>query len=310
MGKVEDLLRNQGDTMRGSLGSGYTAGIAPPGMSPDQAQRLPARLQGVTKSRNAVDVPTDRIAPDPDQPREDFEPESLERLAESLKTRGQLQPIRVRWSEEAARYIIIMGERRWRAAMLAGISTMSCVIHEAPIAPSELLALQLVENALREDLKPIEQAKAYRRLMESHGWSGAQLARELAVPQPSVVRALALLELPESVQSRVDTGELAPRTAYELSKLPDAAAQVALAEQATTTRLTGDQVAATVKARKAGKITAVPGGKREFKFDDSGKVTISLPPGLDGDAAVMEMLQRAVKKLRAEMKQGQPGQAA
>ena len=84
----------------------------------------------------------------------------------------------------------------------------------------ERLSIQLVENALREDLKPIEQARAYKTLMETHGWSGNQLAKELHIAQASVVKALALLDLPEQVQNQIDRGELAASVAYEVSKLP------------------------------------------------------------------------------------------
>ena len=110
MGKFEELLRTQGDSMKGSLGLGYTAGITPPGMTLDNAQRAPARLQGVAKSKNAVEISVDRIGPDPDQPREVFDPEALERLAASLKTKGQLQPIRVRWDEGRGAYVILCGD--------------------------------------------------------------------------------------------------------------------------------------------------------------------------------------------------------
>ena len=165
----------------------------------------------MAKSKNAIEVPLDKIVPDPDQPREEFEPESLERLAESLKTRGQLQPIRVRWDEAQGKYVLICGERRWRAARIAGIATMSCVVSEGPIDAGELLALQLVENCLREDLRPIEQAKAFKSLMDRNGWSGNQAAKALGIAQPTVVRALALLDLPEPVQDQVEQGTLAAR---------------------------------------------------------------------------------------------------
>ena len=95
----------------------------------------PDRLQGVARSKNAAEIPVDRIGPDPDQPREEFDAEALGRLAESLKTRGQLQPIRVRWDEEQGAYVIVCGERRWRAAELAGLPTMSCVIVDGPGRP-------------------------------------------------------------------------------------------------------------------------------------------------------------------------------
>ena len=142
----------------------------------------------MAKSKDAVEIPLDKIVPDPDQPREEFDPEALERLAESLKTRGQLQPIRVRWDEAQGKYVIICGERRWRAARMAGLATMSCVVSEGPIDAGELLALQLIENCLREDLRPIEQARAFKSLMDRNGWSGNQ-ARQGARHRPADRRA-------------------------------------------------------------------------------------------------------------------------
>ncbi len=282
-------------------------------MSLAQAQQVPARDQGVTRSKHAVEIPVDKIQPDPDQPREDFEPEALERLAESLRTKGQLQPIRVRWEEDRGCYFIIMGERRWRAAIKAGLATLSCVAHQGPVEPGERLALQLVENAVREDLKPIEQAKAYRRLQELYGWSGNQLAKELAVPQPAVVHALALLKLPDDVQSKVETGELAPRTAYEISKLDAPGEQAALAELVVAEKMTGEQVAATVKAKKTGKAAPAASVRKEYKRDDGIRITIT---GATGPEAVLAALKWAVKKAQDELKEanrietGGAGQAA
>ena len=93
-------------------------------------------------------------------------------------------------------YVILAGERRWRAARMAGIDKLACVIHEAALTDEEKLAMQLVENALRTDLKPVEQARAYRRLIEARGYTTRELAAELHIAQTSVVRALALLESP------------------------------------------------------------------------------------------------------------------
>ena len=111
MGKLDELLKHQGN-MDASLGVGYARGITPPGMSLDHAQRLPSRLQGVSKSKSTVEILVDKIQADPDQPREEFDADALARLSHSLKTQGQLQPIRVRWDEASSSYIIIMGERR------------------------------------------------------------------------------------------------------------------------------------------------------------------------------------------------------
>ena len=78
-----------------------------------------------------------RIEPDPDQPREDFDPAALERLAESLRARGQLQPVRVRWDEGRGAYVLVCGERRWRAARMAGLQALSCIVMDAPASPAE-----------------------------------------------------------------------------------------------------------------------------------------------------------------------------
>src|SRR4051812_14796294 len=104
MGKLDELIKAHGANISDSFGTAQTADALPPGMSLAQAQRVPARDQGVTRSKHAVEIPVDRIQPDPAQPREDFEPEALERLAESLRSRGQLQPIRVRWDDERGSY--------------------------------------------------------------------------------------------------------------------------------------------------------------------------------------------------------------
>ena len=109
---------------------------------------------------------------------------------------------------------------------------------------------------------------------------------------------------------KVDAGELAVRAAAEISRLPDPDEQLALAVQAVAEGLTRDQVMDTVKARRLGKAKAEPPTKAEYKFDDGGKVTVTLPPGMAGDTAVAEMLQRALKKVRAALKQAGLGQAA
>ncbi|HEU5116147.1 MAG TPA: ParB/RepB/Spo0J family partition protein, partial [Isosphaeraceae bacterium] len=225
MGKLDNLLKAGGANIAESMGAGVEKGASA------QTSSMPARWQGVTKSKNAIEVPLDKIAPDPDQPREEFEPESLQRLAESLKTRGQLQPIRVRWDDAQDRYVLICGERRWRAARLAGLPSMSCVVSDGPIDSGELLALQLIENCLREDLKPIEQARAFRSLMDRNGWSGNQAAKALGIAQPTVVRALALLDLPDPIQDQVERGSLPPGTAYEIGKVQDPELQKSLAER-------------------------------------------------------------------------------
>ena len=149
------------------------------------------QFEGRKALREACSIEVSRIIADPDQPRTEFDPESLERLAGSLKDRGQLQPIRVRWDEGSGLYVIVIGERRWRAAQLAGLVTIVCVVVSGPVSPEDLLEDQLVENALREDLRPVEQARAYRTLMDRRSLTQTQLAERLRIGQGTVAKALA-----------------------------------------------------------------------------------------------------------------------
>lgn len=267
MGKLEDMMRSVGGNIGESMGASRLSGstAAPPKVA---HAGMPARLQGVTKSKDAAEIAVEKIEPDPDQPREEFDDDALARLAESLKTRGQLQPIRVRWDEGRGAYVILVGERRWRAAKLAGLPTLSAIIADGPMEPGELLAVQLIENCLREDLRPIEQAKAFRALMDSHGWSARQLARELAIDNSGVIRALALLELPGPVQDQVEQGALAPATAYELSKVEDPDAQRALAGRVVAEGMNRAEVVEVVrKAAAKGKDRGASKAKSKGKPD-------------------------------------------
>ncbi len=305
MKKLEELRRSMGANAADSLARGPAqAG------EPERAMEVPERLLGLVKSRNAAEIALDRIIPDPDQPREAFEEESIDRLAGSLKSRGVLQPLRVRWSEEQSRYVLIAGERRWRAASRAGLSAVPCVIHESAIDPSELLALQLVENCLREDLQPIEQARGFRKLMDAQDWSARELARELSLPPSTVARALELLDLPAPVQSLVDRGDLAPSAACEVGRLERPEEQVALAEQAVAEKLTRDQVVAAVKSRKVGRKAPTRGTREEIRLDDGFRITVT-GEGADGGRGVLiEVLRRAIRKLQAEERAAQKDEAA
>jgi len=227
-----------------------------PGATHAAAPDVQADKVGRERSRDAYTIDIDRIVPDPDQPRKEFEPEALDRLADSLKTRGQLQPIQVRWDAAVDRYVVVMGERRWRAAQAAGLKTLSCVVRDGALGDGEKLSIQLVENCLREDLKPIEQAHAFRALMDREGWSHQRLAEELAVSQGTITRALSLLKLPESIRDRVEQGALSPSHAHEIAKLDDPREQIRLAETAVEQGLTRDDVAKQVKASPRKKAAA------------------------------------------------------
>ena len=309
MGKLDELRRAAGGHVAESASRRATpipAAAPPAGLNP-------VRMEGVARSKAALEIPLEKIERDPGQPREEFDPEALSRLAESIGARGLLQPVRVRWSEERGRYVLIAGERRWRAAGMAGLKALTCIVEDREIPPAELLAIQVTENALREDLNPMERARAFRTLMELNGWSGNQLAKELGVSQSGVVQALALLELPAPVQDLVDRGELAPTVGYEASKLDDPGAQQELIDRAVAEGMSRSQV---IEARReiAGRSARAKGrGAKPHKVTSrtfraaGGKVTVEHRRGLD-DATEEAMLEEALGQVRSR-KQGR-GEAA
>ena len=217
----------------------------------------------------------DKIAPDPAQPRVEFSAEALERLAASIREQGQLAPIRVRWADELGQWVIVAGERRWRAAKLAGLPTIQCYFQTTELLPSEVLEQQLIENLLREDLKPVEQARAYSTLMEFNGWSGKQVAERLRVPASQVSRALSLLRLPQDIQQRVEDGQIPARAAYELSKLGNVSQQRQLADRAATGNLTHQEAARLVRQRRGKRRDQGRSTKLTFPTEQGWKVMVS-----------------------------------
>ena len=174
-----------------------------------------------------VDLPIDSISANPKQPRKDFDDKALHDLAESLKQSGVLQPVVVRRFGES--YQLIVGERRWRAAKMAGITKIPAVIRDATDA--ETLELALVENLLREDLNPMEEAEAYQRLLAEFGWTQEELAQRVARDRSSVANCLRLLKLPETIQADLRTGRLTMGHARALLSLDSPADQLKLREQ-------------------------------------------------------------------------------
>ncbi|MFQ5505069.1 MAG: ParB/RepB/Spo0J family partition protein [Planctomycetota bacterium] len=157
------------------------------------------------------------IAANPDQPRQDFDPEELEGLAESIRRTGLLQPILVR--ESGDRYELIAGERRLRAAKLAGLDLLPAIIRKVDDPGMRLLAL--AENLQREDLNPIEKATAFRELRAATGWTHEQLAKELGLERSSVSNFLRLLELSNGVQALLKTGKLSMGHARAILAAPE-----------------------------------------------------------------------------------------
>lgn len=204
-----------------------------------------------TMATNARVIPVDSIVVDPDQPRREPDPEALERLAESLIKHGQLQSIRVRWDPAPLKYVIVCGERRWRAAIIAGLPTLVCLVEDGTPLPTSLLVKQLVENCCREDLAPLDQAIAMRTLVDEMAWSHEQLAAELGLSRSAVSRSLAFLEFPPSVRDLVTDGMLSHSAARALNRLEDKALVERLAEDAVKQNWTRSQAEAAARSRGA-----------------------------------------------------------
>ncbi len=151
-----------------------------------------------------LEVAVDRITASPFQPRRSFDEATLEELAGSIRNQGIIQPLVVRRKDDG--YELIAGERRWRAAIKAGLSRVPVVIRDA--SDHEALQLALVENLQREDLNPIEEAGGYRRLQEEFHWSQEEMADRVGKSRPAIANSLRLLSLPAEVQQEVAAGNL------------------------------------------------------------------------------------------------------
>jgi ParB family transcriptional regulator, chromosome partitioning protein len=306
MSGIERFTSRLGGNIRESMGAAGSTGAGGP--LPTAATAAgPSQYHGVTRPKDALTIPLDRIVPDADQPRKEFDEGPLAELAASLKTRGQLQPIRVRWSPQVDRWVIVAGERRYRAALMAGLASLVCVEAKGTMTPEEILEEQLIENALREDLKPIEQARAYKALVDRRGCSYRQLAESLNISHMAITRALNLLTLPAAVQERVESGQLAPSVAYEVSKLEDPAAQAEVAARVVAEGLSRAETVEAVRratpssSKGRGAIKARPRRPtvRTIKTT-AAKVTVEFKKAVD-PAEVLAAMEEATARLRAEL---------
>ena len=149
-------------------------------------------------------LPLREIEPDPDQPRKNFDEDAMAALAESIGENGLLQPIAVRAKKTGPGYVIIAGERRWRAARMAGLDEVPVLIKE--VTDEQAAALALIENLQREDLDPIEVAEGCKKLIERYGLTQEEAAKRLGKSRSAITNAMRLLNLPEYVRDQVRTG--------------------------------------------------------------------------------------------------------
>jgi ParB family chromosome partitioning protein len=189
------------------------------------------------------EVAVDRIVPNPHQPRASISEEALATLVESIREHGVLQPLLVTAEDDGGRYQLIAGERRWQAARLAGLATVPVVVKEA--ASRELLELALVENLQREDLSPLEEANAYRRLTGDFGLTQEEVAQRVGRSRATVANALRLLGLSDTIKSSLAAGEISEGHARALLGLEEWARHEAwrqVVDRALTVRQTEELV--------------------------------------------------------------------
>ncbi len=153
----------------------------------------------------AVTVKIAEIEPNRDQPRKEFDSAALSELADSISQHGVLQPLLLRPMVSGG-YRIVAGERRWRAARMAGLSEVPAVIREMTDAEEMLFAL--IENLQREDLTPLEEARGYRTLIETQGFTQEEVSQTVGKSRPTVTNAMRLLNLPEDIQEMLEKGEI------------------------------------------------------------------------------------------------------
>lgn len=202
------------------LGRGLGALLA---STPDDASRVEER-EGITE------ISIDEIEVNPNQPRKIFDSAALEELAASIRASGVIQPVVVRLVNGG--YQLIAGERRWRAARQAGLSRIPAIVREA--TDVESLEIALVENLLREDLNPMEEAEAYHKLLAQFGWTQDQLAQRVGRDRSSIANALRLLRLPELIQADLRGGRLTMGHALALLSLTSEADQLRLRQEILT----------------------------------------------------------------------------
>jgi ParB family transcriptional regulator, chromosome partitioning protein len=201
-----------------------------------------------------VEVPTTALEPNPQQPRTTLDAAHLQELADSLRESGMVQPILVRRRGE--RYQIIAGERRWRAAQVAGLETVPVTVRDVP--DERLLELALVENIQRQELTPLEEAMAYQRLQEELHLTQEDVARKVGKERSTVANTLRLLRLPREVRDMLGAGALDGGHGRALLALDGADAQVALAREAARRGLSVREVERRVALARAPRRAGAP----------------------------------------------------
>ncbi|MGF1511342.1 MAG: ParB/RepB/Spo0J family partition protein [Myxococcota bacterium] len=245
---------------RQALGKGLGALI--PQKKPESHDSIPRT--------GVVEVSIEDVKPNQSQPRKSFDDDALDELAESVRQHGLMQPILVR--KQGAIFEIIAGERRWRACQRAGLKRVDVVVKD--LTDDASFEWALIENIQREDLNPIEEAEAFRRLLDSGGLTQEQLAIKLSKDRSTIANALRLLKLPDEVRRQVVSGALSMGHARALLALESEDAMVRMGREAVSKGLSVREVEKRVRGTKSAKVSgttdfdpfeALPGGAAAVK---------------------------------------------
>jgi ParB family chromosome partitioning protein len=226
---------------RPALGRGLSALIPTAAAPPPPAPPPAARDREM--AHRPVELDIDLLAPNPRQPRQHLEESHLEELAQSIRSHGIIQPILVRHVD--GRYEIVAGERRWRAAQRAGLLKVPIVVRD--VADDKLLEVALIENIQRENLNPIEEAQAYRRLTDEFALSQEQISAAVGKDRATVANYMRLLRLPAEVRNDVAAGSLSMGHARALLALPDDGAQRRVARDVVSRQLSVRETESLIK---------------------------------------------------------------
>lgn len=283
-----------------SLGKGLSALI-----TPTTSGRRHTTLQTSDGSHSAPklwNVPLSEIKPDPNQPRKQFKPEELKELAQSIKEHGVLQPLLV--SElESGGYQIIAGERRYRASLEAGLTNVPVIVKK--MAEEKKLEVSLIENIQRENLNPIEEAFAFKRLGEEFGLTQQQIADRVGKSRPAVANAIRLLELPQEIQKALTEGAISMGQGRALLGVENKAAQLDLLASMLGKKITVREIEKTVAGTRPAQTPARTDANTTYleqRLRESVGAKVSITKKGTGGAIVIEYhsadeLSEIVKKI-------------
>jgi ParB family chromosome partitioning protein len=253
-----------------ALGRGLEALIRDAGQNVPAEREAGAKEQSGEENSGILYINVDLIKPNSMQPRMHFDDEALEGLAQSIKENGVIQPIILKKASKG--YELVAGERRWRAARKASLKEIPAIIKELTEEENALFAI--IENTQREDLNPLEEAEAFRRIMDSYGLTQEDVSRSVGKSRPYIANVLRLLKLPEIVRESVSAGSITLGHANALGMVKDEQTLISLA---------GKVVALGLSVRETERLAAATGSEKE-----SGKASKPVKPPKTDDVLAAE----------------------